>query len=170
MGGATLEPEEQVTTAHGGAAEQQQWSSTPASHAVTEPEEPGGAAPACSKHVDLSQESEAVPQGSGSQEAGIAGEAETPARACGSAAADVAAAQNSPQKTRPEAAARSKEGADDRAPHEGSSSAAQPPAVPAQRLDMPPLPRPEVRHVQLGKAEVDEVLKVTLSLHLHHAA
>ena len=169
-GHETQEPEEQVTTAQGEAAQQQQWSSAPASHALGEPEEPGGAASVSSEHVDLSQESEAVPQGSGRQEAGAAEAAKSPAEAAGSAAADVAAAGDSPQKAIPEAAASSKKGADHSAPHEGSSSAAQPPAVPVQSLDMPPLPRPEVRHVQMGKAEVDEVLKVMLSLHADHVA
>ena len=170
VGHETQEPKEQVTTAQGEAAQQPQWSSAPASHAAREPQEPGGAAPVCSEHVNLSQESQAVPQGSGSQEVGTAEEAGIPAEATGSAAADVAAARDSPHKAIPEAAASSKKGADHSAPHEGSSSAARPPAVSAQSLDMPPLPRPEVRHVQMGKAEVDEVLKVTRSLHLHHAA
>ena len=170
VGRETQEPEEQATTAQGEQADQQLWTSDPARHAAREPEEPGGSAPVCSERVDLSQESEAVPLGSGSQEVGTAEEAGTPAKATASAAAAATAAGDSPQKAIPEAAASSKKSADHRAPREGSSSAAQPPAVPAQRLDMPPQPRPEVRHVQMGKAEVDEVLKVTLSLHLHHAA
>ena len=171
VGHATEEPERQVTTTQGGPAEQQQCSSTPASHVAREPEEPEGAAPVCSEHVYLSQESEAVPEGSGSQnKAATAEQAGTPAKAASCAAADGAAAGEVPQKAIPKAAAPSKEDAHRQAPLEGSSSAAQPPAAPAQRLDMPPLPRPEVRHVQMGKAEVDDVLKVILGLHLDHVA
>ena len=169
-GGATQEPEQEVTTAQNGPAEQQQWSSTPASHVAREPEEPGGAAPVCPQHVDLSRESDAVPEGSCSQKAENADQARTSAKAVSCAAADVAAVRDSPQNAKPEAAAASKKGANHRAPLEGLRSTAQPPAAPAHLLDMPPLPRPEVRHVQMGKAEVDEVLKVMLSLHLDHVA
>ena len=47
---------------------------------------------------------------------------------------------------------------------QGLGSASGEPAVQAQPLHMPPLPPPAVHHVQMGKAELDDTLKVIPSL------